>query len=166
MDFIATSKAKAAELQDQVKLLNEEFDFGIELTGEEKAPELRKIVSEYQKKVQAILAEDGDQNGDNNAPKAGAKKNAVFVWLKTPAYVDQGGEKRLPIGFYHIDLADFPRLEAIKRDKRVIEIFEQQPSRRLADVATFFGVSTVTKDGKERTDADLLETLLTEPKTF
>ena len=153
---VGTSEVK---LQEQIKLLNEKFGFSYELKAETTYAELQKMVGEAQTKAKEILAKDNKNDTKNEAANTGGK-NAVYVWVKSPAYVDKDGEKRIAGGLYHIELAQYPRLK--KMPSTVCEIIDGDISaRKLGEVAKWFGVNVEKHD-----DDELLEMLIKEPALY
>ena len=163
IQFLNPVGTSAVKLQEQIKLLNEKFGFSYVLTGEEKYADLQKMVVEAQTKAKEIQ----EANGDTNDTQGGAKnetpkssKDAVYVFLKSPAYVDKDGTQRVAGGLYHIKLSDYPRLSKMPRD--ICEVFEGEvPVRKLVQIAEFFGVNT-----EKHEDDELLEVLVSEPTLY
>lgn len=156
--FLNVVGATAVQLQDELKRLNEEFHIETPITGDESYKELQTLVKSAQK--QAKGASEGEDN-QKGAQKKGGAKNAVYVWLKSPAYFDKDGEKRIAGGFYHIDLAKYPRIELLRGKTTICEIFDEAPTRKLSAIAQWFGVNF-----DKHSDEELLKILLTEPAPF
>lgn len=148
--------ASAVRLQEQVKLLNQ-HGFKKTLTGNETYKELQALVKEGQDALGVKKGEEAPKRNTVNA--AAAPSDAVYVWLKTPAYVDKEGTKRVAGGFYHIALADFPRLAKLPREAG--EIFAELPTRKLTEIAKWFGINV-----EKYTDEELLERLVSVPTLY
>lgn len=153
--FLNPVGTSAVKLQEQIKLLNEKFGFDFKLTENQEYSELQKMVGEAQNKAKAIL----EKNGGNNS-ETKKKGNAVYVWVKSPAYVDKDGTKRIGGGLFLIDIAKFPRLE--KMPKTVCEMLgEEVDARKLGEIAKWFGVNLDKHD-----DNELLDILVKEPTLY
>ncbi len=156
-DFVKIVGSKTVELQEEVKRLNKDFDFEYVLSGDESYKELQAMVGEAQTKAKEILAEKA---GGDNQGGATKKSDAVYVWLKSPAYVDKKGTLRVSSGLYHIDLAEYPRL--VNLEKTVCEVFEKELRvSKIVEIAKFFGINV-----DKHEDDVLLDMLVKEPKLF
>lgn len=157
--FVNPIGTTAVKLQEQIKLLNEKFGFKYEMTADTPYKDLQKMVADGQEKAKAIIEKDGGKSGGNTEASQGGG-NAVYAWLKSPAYVDKDGTKRVAGGLYLIDLAKFPRLK--KLPKTTCELIEGEISaRKLGEIAKWFGVNVEKHDDKE-----LLEILVKEPTLY
>ena len=149
-------------LQEEIKKLNHEHNFDFPVTDDYK--QLQKTAAEARKAVAEKEAAGADnQNSDDNANKTETPKasgDAVYVFLKNPAYVDKDGTQRVAGGLYHVNLAEYPRLAKITSDSG--EIFEGKiPMRKLVKIAEWLGV-----DPEKHDDDELLDVLVTKPTLY
>ena len=155
------------ELQEQIKKLNHEHSLEFPVTDDYK--DLQKTAKAQRLEIERLAEEkaaaagtgdqSGNQNGDNKDAAKGKSANAVYVWLKNPAYADKDGKMRIGGGFYHVSLAEYPRLA--KLPSTSCEIFEEVPTRKLTEIAQWFGINVEKHDDKE-----LLEMLVKEPTLY
>lgn len=144
--------ATKIELQEEIKRLNHEYKLDFAVSDEYN--ELQKTLREAKAKVAGLNSGD-----DKKSVAKVSATNAVYVWLKNPAYADKDGVKRIAGGFYKLDLAEYPRLKSLP--KNTCEIFTDVPTRKLVEIAKWFGINT-----EKHNDDELLDLLETKPALY
>ena len=146
------------ELQEEIKKLNHEHNLELPVTGN--YGELQDTLKKAKTDIEKATGSTKDNQTGGASDASTDSKNAVYVWVKNPAYVDQDGKKRVGSGLYLIDIALYPRLA--KLPKTACELFEGEvPVRKLVEIAKWFGVNT-----DKHSDEDLLGILVKEPALY
>jgi len=164
-DKITVIGKSAKDLSSHYDKINKKYELGLApLNGTEGYQALQKLVGEAQTKIDEKIAAkaaaaSGETIGGGSAVATTAAK--VYVFLKSAAYVDAAGEKRVGGGFYHIDLNEYPRLRQVSKNECIV-YGEEVPTRDLTKIAEWFGVNPE----KHKNDEELLSVLLTTPTLY
>jgi len=143
--------ATKIELQEEIKKLNHEHGLTFPVT--DNYNELMKTLKDAKAAIPPVPTSNDDATKKSD-------KNAVYVWLKRPSYVDKDGTLRISGGFYKLDLAEYPRLANLP--STICERFDEVPMRKLSDIAKWFGIHTE----KYKSDEELLKVLVTNPSLY